>query len=190
MASKRTLLDLASRGKYKTSADLPTLPQMWESYEQSIEEQGETIISKGGKNIFGQEIEPLTVKDLQGMVMGGVGGGKLVLGSAKSVFKVWADNLRKSGIYDVDRAILEASKVLQSKSSKDFVKWLKNYSNQLFGSRVPVPKYKAGGKSGRRGRAKKPQRAEDVRTANRADKETDILRDPGRGKRPKKMYDD
>ena len=186
MALKRTLLDLASRGKYKTSADLPTLPQMWESYEQSLNKS----LTEGGKNIFGQEVGPLTKEDLQGMVMGGVGGGKLVLGSAKSVFKVWADNLRKSGIYDVDKAILKASKVLQSKSSKDFVNWLKNYSNQLFGSRVSVPKYKAGGKSGRRGRALTPQRAEDVRTANRAAKETDILRDPGRGKRPKGMYDD
>ena len=112
------------------------------------------------------------------------------LRGATGIYQAWAAAVRKAGFSNADSAILTASEVLQSKTPKDFVKWLRDYSNQLFGSRIQVPKYKSGGKAGRRGRALTPQRAEDVRTANRADKVTDILKDPGRGKRPKGMYDD
>ena len=77
---RRTLMDIFSKGKYKTSADLPTFGQAWGAYEKRFQK----AVTEGGKNIFGQEVGPLTSEDINSMVMGVAGGGlKTGIGTAK-----------------------------------------------------------------------------------------------------------
>ena len=73
-------MDIWSKGKYKTSADLPTLGQAWGAYEKRFQK----AVTEGGKNIFGQKVGPLTSEDINSMVMGVAGGGaKTGVGAAK-----------------------------------------------------------------------------------------------------------
>ena len=77
---RRTLMDIFSKGKYKTSADLPTFGQAWGAYEKRFQK----AVTEGGKNIFGQEVGPLTSEDINSMVMGVAGGGAQIgKGAAK-----------------------------------------------------------------------------------------------------------
>jgi len=60
---KRTLLDIATGGKYKTSKDLPTLPEVYEGMSEYQERE------------MGKEVIPgLTQGELYGTVMGSVAG--------------------------------------------------------------------------------------------------------------------
>jgi hypothetical protein len=77
---RRTLMDIWSKGKFKTSSDLPTLGQAWGAYEKKFQKG----VTEGGKNIFGQKVGPLKSEDLQSMVMGVAGGGAQIgKGAAK-----------------------------------------------------------------------------------------------------------
>jgi hypothetical protein len=77
---RKTLMDIWSKGEYKTSADLPTFGQAWGAYEKKFQKG----VTEGGKNIFGQKVGPLKSEDLQSMVMGVAGGGAQIgKGAAK-----------------------------------------------------------------------------------------------------------
>jgi len=76
MPPKNTLLGIFTGGKYQTTRDdgIPTLKDMAHSAIDGIiksqEEYDNKVLYPSGKNIFGQETAPITMGDLNNLVMG------------------------------------------------------------------------------------------------------------------------
>ena len=91
------------------------------------------------------------------------------LKGAKGIYQAWAAAVRKAGFSNADSAILTASEALQSKTSSDFVKWLKGHSKKFFGSSIEVGKLTKGGKGAAQSSKRGRKLTERQRAINRAD---------------------
>ena len=84
LEEKRTLLDLVSGGRYKTSRDMPSMLELGASYNDWVNKRSNEEIGLG-----------LTNRDLYDIVVGSGGGIVKSASNAVKLFTGWRDNLSK-----------------------------------------------------------------------------------------------
>jgi|TARA_Y100000034_G_scaffold2334_1_gene2892 hypothetical protein len=157
--ANETLIDSVSDTKKRTLKDIvdPYLPR--KKHILPVIEALTGITAAGEK---GRELNLLDLA-LASPVIGGS------LKGAKGIYQAWAAAVRKAGFSNADSAILTASQALQSKTSVDFVKWLKEHSKKFFGSSIKVESLTTGAKGASQSRRRGRKLTERQKNLNAAD---------------------